>query len=250
MDQIMRIAEEHSLVVVEDAAQAVNAFYKGRALGSIGHLAAYSFHETKNYVCGEGGALCINAPEYVERAEILREKGTNRSRFLRGMVDKYTWVDVGSSYVPSEISCAFLCAQLESLGTIAQRRREIYHFYYDHLAPLESLGLLQLPMIPSDCRSNHHMFFVVLPSSSERDGLIAHLKAHGISAPFHYVPLHTAPVGATFGYRVGDLPVTEDLSARLVRLPLYCDISQVEQMEVISQIKSFATRTFNRRVAA
>jgi dTDP-4-amino-4,6-dideoxygalactose transaminase len=251
MDRIMQIAAQHGLVVVEDAAQAVNARYKGRPLGSIGHLAAYSFHETKNYVCGEGGALCINAPQYVEKAEILREKGTNRSRFLRGMVDKYTWVDVGSSYVPSEVACAFLYAQLELLDAIAQRRGDIYEFYANHLAPLESLGHLQLPKIPDGIKSNYHMFFAVMPDTDARDALIAHLKGHDIAAPFHYVPLHTSPVGTTFGYGAGDLPVTEDMSARLLRLPFYHDLSELEQAEVVSHIKDFSAQsTFGRRAAA
>jgi dTDP-4-amino-4,6-dideoxygalactose transaminase len=250
MDRIMEIAARHDLLVVEDAAQGVYASYHGRPLGSIGHFAAYSFHETKNYICGEGGALCINRPECIERAEIIREKGTNRSRFLRGMVDKYTWVDVGSSYVPSEISCAFLYAQLELLELIAERRRNIYNFYRDHLAPLEERGWLQLPTIPAGCVSNYHMFFVVLPDTEMRDALIAHLKQHEIVAPFHYVPLHTSPVGTSFGYRAGDLPVTESLSGRLVRLPFYCEISEMEQMEVVSRIKDFAAKTFDRRAAA
>ena len=166
------------------------------------------------------------------------------------MVDKYTWVDVGSSYVPSEISCAFLYAQLELLESIAQRRRAIYDFYRDHLAPLEERGLLQLPKIPEGCESNDHMFFVVLPDAGTRDALIAHLKEHDILSVFHYVPLHTAPVGSKFGYRAGDLPVTEDLSARLVRLPFYCELSETEQMEVVSRIKDFINNTVVRRAAA
>ncbi len=250
MDPIMEIAARHDLTVVEDAAQGVNAYYKGRPLGSIGHLGAYSFHETKNYVCGEGGALCINASHHIERAEIIRDKGTNRSRFLRGMMDKYTWVDVGSSYVPSELNCAFLYAQLEQLESIAQRRRDIYNFYRQHLAPLEGIGWLKLPNIPDNCSSNYHMFYVVLADGESRDSLIANLKEHGIAAPFHYVPLHTAPVGLTFGYRPGDLPVTEDLSSRLMRLPFYYDISETEQMEVVSRIQAFAARAVGRRAAA
>jgi dTDP-4-amino-4,6-dideoxygalactose transaminase len=250
MDRIIEIAQRHALAVVEDAAQGVYAFYKGRALGSMGQLAAYSFHETKNYVCGEGGALCINAPEYGERAEIIREKGTNRSRFLRGLVDKYTWVDVGSSYIPSEISCAFLYAQLELLESIADRRRTIYDFYRRHLAPLEERGLLMLPKIPGGCQTNYHMFFIVLPSAETRDGLIAHLKEHGIGAAFHYVPLHTSPVGSSLGYRAGDLPITEDFSARLVRLPFYYSISETQQMEVVLRINDFMAGLFSRRAAA
>jgi dTDP-4-amino-4,6-dideoxygalactose transaminase len=250
MDQIMDIATRHGLVVVEDAAQGVHASYNGRPLGSIGHFGAYSFHDTKNYICGEGGALCINAPEYIERAEIIRDKGTNRSRFLRGMVDKYTWVEVGSSYVPNEIASAFLYAQLELLDLIAQRRRGIYNFYRDHLVPLQERGLLQLPQIPDDCESNYHMFFIVLPDADTRDALIAHLKEHDIVAAFHYVPLHTSPVGSRFGYRAGDLPVTEDLSGRLVRLPFYYDISEIEQMEVVSRIEDFMAGMYGCRAAA
>lgn len=250
MNRIMDIAARHDLFVVEDAAQGVHASYHGRALGSIGHFGAFSFHETKNYVCGEGGALCINAPEYVERAEIIREKGTNRSRFLRGQVDKYTWVDVGSSYVPSEINCAFLYAQLELLNAIAQRRRAIYEFYRDHLAPLEATGRVRLPTIPDGCQSNYHMFFLIMPDAATRDALIAHLKEHGIVAAFHYVPLHTSPAGSKFGCRAGDLPMTEDLSRRVVRLPFYHDISEVEQMEVVSRIKEFAAGASRRRAAA
>jgi dTDP-4-amino-4,6-dideoxygalactose transaminase len=250
MHRILEIAARHDLLVVEDAAQGVYASYHGRPLGSIGHLAAYSFHETKNYVCGEGGALCVNAPRFAERAEIIREKGTNRSRFLRGMVDKYTWVDVGSSYVPSEISCAFLYAQLELLEPIARRRGEIYEFYRHHLAPLEASGFLRLPVIPAGCQSNYHMFYVLLRDLEARDALIAHLKRHEIQAVFHYVPLHTSPVGAKYGYRAGDLPLTEDLSSRLVRLPFYNAISEVEQMEVVTRIKEFAACAHGRRAAA
>jgi dTDP-4-amino-4,6-dideoxygalactose transaminase len=250
MDRIMAIAARHGLMVVEDAAQGVYARYRGRPLGSIGHLAAYSFHETKNYVCGEGGALCVNAREHVERAEIIREKGTNRSRFLRGMVDKYTWVDVGSSYVPSEIVSAFLYAQLELLEPIARRRGAIYDFYRDHLAPLEQSGFLRLPTIPDGCTSNYHMFYALLADIETRDALISHLKEHGIQAVFHYVPLHTSPVGTKFGYREGDLPVTEDSSARLVRLPFYHGISETEQLEVVSRIREFAAETPARRAAA
>ena len=250
MDRIMEVAAQHRLFVVEDAAQGVNSYYHGRPLGSIGHFGAYSFHDTKNYICGEGGALCINAGEHIERAEIIREKGTNRSRFLRGMVDKYTWVDVGSSYVPSEISCAFLYAQLELLESINQRRRAIYNFYRDHLASLEECGLLQLPKIPAGCASNYHMFYIMLPNSGARDALIAHLKEHGIIAVFHYVPLHTSPMGSTFGYRAGDLPITENLSGRLMRLPFYFEISETEQMEVVSRIKDFAAGAFGGRAVA
>jgi dTDP-4-amino-4,6-dideoxygalactose transaminase len=250
MDRILAIAAKHRLLVVEDAAQGVNASYKGRALGSIGHLGCYSFHETKNYICGEGGALCVNDREKVERAEIIREKGTNRSRFFRGMVDKYTWVDIGSSYVPSEISSAFLYGQLELREVIAQRRKEIFLCYQEHFAHLEAEGLMRLPHVPLECQTNYHMFYLLLPDLETRANLIAHLKQQGILAVFHYVPLHTAPVGQQYGYREGDLPVTESLSERLVRLPFYYDLTEQDQMEVIGEIEKFLARSARRRVAA
>jgi dTDP-4-amino-4,6-dideoxygalactose transaminase len=239
MDRIMTIASRYNLRVIEDAAQGVNAFYNGRALGSIGQLGTYSFHETKNYICGEGGALCINSPELVERAEIIRDKGTNRRQFFRGQVDKYTWVDVGSSYVPSEICSAFLYAQLEMLESIAERRHRIYQFYRQRLKPLEAEGLLRLPQIPNDCDSNYHMFYIVLPTADIRNCLLDHLKAEAIHAVFHYVPLHNSPMGRTFGYEDGDLPVTEELSARLLRLPFFYDISPDEQQRVVDAVHAF-----------
>ena len=236
MDRIMAIAAQHNLIVIEDAAQGVNSFYRGRALGSIGHLGCYSFHETKNYICGEGGALCINDERFQERAEIIRDKGTNRQRYFRGEVDKYTWVDVGSSYVPSEICSAFLYGQLEVLEGIAQRRKAIYEFYRDGLAGLEASGGIQLPHIPGECESNYHMFYVILPTAELRETLLAHLKSKGIHAVFHYVPLHTSPMGNTLGYQAGDLPVTEDLAARLVRLPMFYEITREEQQFVVSEL--------------
>lgn len=239
MDRIMAIAQKYHLRVAEDAAQGVNAFYDGRALGSIGHLGCYSFHETKNYICGEGGALCINDPALLRRAEIIRDKGTNRQQFFRGEVDKYTWVDVGSSYVPSEICSAFLYGQLEMLEPIAQRRREIHQFYRRHLKPMEAEGVLRLPYTPEDCRSNYHMFYVLLPDVQTRDGLLSHLKSQGIHAVFHYVPLHSSPMGRKFGYNDGDLPVTEEFSGRLLRLPFYYEISEDEQTVVAAEIESF-----------
>lgn len=242
MKRIMAIAHKHHLWVVEDAAQGVNAFYDSRALGSIGHLGTYSFHETKNYVCGEGGALCINDPRFSERAEIIRDKGTNRQKFFRGDVDKYTWVDVGSSYVPSEIACAFLYGQLEMLEPIATRRQVIYQSYRSQLESLEAEGLLRLPCIPEDCTSNYHLFYVLLNSEETRDALLAHLKSNGIGAVFHYVPLHTSPMGQQLGYREGDLPVTEDLSARLIRLPFYYEITEEEQALVVREIATFLTK--------
>jgi dTDP-4-amino-4,6-dideoxygalactose transaminase len=250
MDRIMTIAVKYGLLVVEDAAQGVNAFYKGRALGSMGHLGCYSFHETTNFICGEGGALCINDPRLVERAEIVRDKGTNRKEFFRGEVDKYTWIDVGSSYVPSELCSAFLCAQLEMLDEISTRRRAIYEFYYEHLKMLSADGLLSLPHAPEECVSNYHLFYILLPDRATRDGLMGHLREHGIHAVFHYVPLHSSPMGKSFGYREGDLPMTEELSGRLLRLPLFYDISEDEQRQVVSQLSAFCRKTGARHVIA
>jgi dTDP-4-amino-4,6-dideoxygalactose transaminase len=239
MDHILSIAAKHGLAVVEDAAQGVNAFYNGRGLGSLGQLGTYSFHETKNYICGEGGALCINAPEMIERAEIIRDKGTNRKQFFRGQVDKYTWVDVGSSYVPSEVCSAFLYAQLEMLASITQRRREIYEFYREQMEPLEEEGLLGLPQIPDECAANYHMFYIVLPTTRLRDELLHYLGQHGICAVFHYIPLHSSPMGQRFGYRAGDLPITEQLSSRLLRLPFYYQLTTEQQLRIASCVTEF-----------
>ena len=242
MDRILTIARQYGLKVIEDAAQGVNAFYNGNALGSLGDMGTYSFHETKNFSCGEGGALCINDPALVERAEIIRDKGTNRRQFFRGQVDKYTWVDIGSSYVPSEITSAYLFGQLEQMDEITQRRRQIYQFYRLHLKHLEAEGLLRLPRIPEDCESNFHLFFVLLPKAATRDALMAHLKSQGILAVFHYIPLHGSPMGLKFGYREGDLPVAEDLSARLLRLPLFHDLTEDEQQRIVDCIAEFLRR--------
>jgi len=239
MDRIMAIAQGNNLRVIEDAAQAVHADYNDKSLGSIGDFGAYSFHQTKNYICGEGGALCINDPEMVERAEIIRDKGTNRKKFFRGEVDKYTWVDIGSSYVPSEISCAFLYAQLELLDTIADRRKDIYQLYRSQLKPLESQGLLKLPYTPEDCASNFHMFYIVLPNEELRNSLMEHLRDRNIKSVFHYVPLHSSPMGQSFGFSEGQLPITEQLSARLLRLPFFYEISTEEQQRVVSEIELF-----------
>jgi dTDP-4-amino-4,6-dideoxygalactose transaminase len=242
MDRIEAIAAGHGLHVIEDAAQAVNSWHQGRALGSIGRLGCYSFHETKNYICGEGGALCINDPALVERAEILRDKGTNRRQFFRGEVDKYTWVDVGSSYVPSEINCAFLYAQLELLDAITARRREVYQRYHHLLAPLAARGLVRLPQAPEDCETNCHLFWVLLPTARARDLAMKHLNAHGVNAVFHYVPLHSSPMGQKFGCREGDLPATEDISGRLLRLPFFYEITEREQAEVVRRLGEFLER--------
>ncbi len=236
MDRIMEIAERHDLLVIEDAAQGVNACYKGRALGAIGHLGCFSFHETKNYICGEGGALCINDEQFIERAEIIRDKGTNRQRFFRGEVDKYTWVDVGSSYVPSELCSAFLYGQLELLDGIAERRREIYDQYVRLLTPLAKEGLLELPQIPDDCQSNYHMFYIVLPTRDVRDRLMNDLRRREITAVFHYVPLHSSPMGQQLGSDRQALPQTETMSGRLLRLPFFHGIEGHEMQRVVDAI--------------
>ena len=239
MDQILATARDHNLLVVEDAAQGVNAFYKGRALGSMGDLGTYSFHDTKNIVCGEGGAICFNDPTLIERGEILRDKGTNRAQFFRGEVDRYTWVDIGSSYIPAEIACAFLCAQLEAMDAIKHRRRAIDQGYRERLEPLRQAELLRLPFIPEGVESHFRTFYVVLNSGATRESLIAHLKRNGVSAVFHFVPLHSSPIGRTFGYRPGDLPITEDLSGRLLRLPTFAEITELEQDRVADLVTAF-----------
>jgi dTDP-4-amino-4,6-dideoxygalactose transaminase len=239
MDAILAIAARHGLRVLEDAAQGVNAFYRGKALGSLGALGAYSFHETKNYICGEGGALCINDPSLIERAEIIRDKGTNRKQFFRGAVDKYTWVDIGSSYVPSEICSAFLYAQLELLDAITERRRQIFETYERELRPLEEEGLLRLPRLPEECASNYHLFYILLADAATRDALMAHLRQDNILAVFHYVPLHSSPMGQKFGYRDGQFPVTEELSGRLLRLPFYYGLTEEEQGRVVGRVRDF-----------
>ena len=239
MNGIVDLARKHGLMVIEDAAQGVNAFYNRKALGTFGDFGAYSFHDTKNYVAGECGALCINNPELLERAEIIREKGTNRSKFVRGEVDKYTWVEIGSSYLPSEIVCAFLYAQLEMMDAISDRRREIHDYYYAGLSPLADEHLLRLPVTPEGCSTNYHLFFILLPDRDTRNGLLTHLKETGIRATFHYVPLHSSPMGRKFGYKESDLPLTEDLSARLLRLPFFNDLTEPEQSRVVDQITVF-----------
>jgi dTDP-4-amino-4,6-dideoxygalactose transaminase len=242
MDVVMQVAKKHGLRVVEDAAQGVHAYYKDRSLGSIGDLSAYSFHDTKNYVCGEGGALTINNPALIERAEIIRDKGTNRQKFFRGEIDKYTWVDVGSSFLPAEVACAFLQAQLEQLDPILERRRAIHQGYAERLAPLEKAGLLRGPRIPVDCRQNYHMFYILLQNEKTREGLASFLRERGIQAVSHYVPLHLSPMGRRWGYVDGSLPVTEDLAGRLLRLPLFYTLTESEQDEVCRGVAEFLQR--------
>lgn len=232
MDTIMDIADRHGLFVVEDAAQGVHARYKDRWLGTIGHLGCYSFHETKNLSCGEGGALVINDTAMEQRAEILREKGTNRSQFLRGQTDKYTWVDVGSSYLPSDMLAAFLVGQIENMEKITRRRGELFDLYARILSPLAEQGLVRLPVVPEYCTSNYHMFYILTADIEERTALIAHLRAAGILAVFHYVPLHSSPFAKSHGIPSVQLPVTDEMSARLVRLPMYFDLTDAEVEEV------------------
>ncbi len=236
MDRILDIARKYDLKVVEDAAQGVNARYSGKYLGSIGHLGAYSFHETKNFICGEGGALIINDDEFMERAEIIREKGTNRSQVFRGEADKYTWLDRGSSYLPSDIVAAFLFAQLQKMDDITKKRNHIYQRYVERLSPLENEGLIKLPYIPPCCETNFHLFYLLLPNKKIRDDLIVFLADRDILALFHYLPLHLSPIGLQLGYAVGDCPVTEDVCDRLLRLPFYNTLTEEEQNYVIDSI--------------
>ena len=223
MDTIAHLADDYRLWVVEDAAQAIQSTWKGKPLGSLGHLACLSFHETKNVIAGEGGALLVNDERLVERAEIIREKGTNRSKFFRGQVDKYTWVDIGSSYLPGEVTAAFLAAQLEHADEITAKRLDIWKKYFVWSTSLESAGL-ERPFIPDQCLHNAHMFYLLLPDIDRRTRLIEHLRTCGISAVFHYIPLHSAPAGRRFGRAAASLPLTERTSDRLVRLPLWIGI--------------------------
>ena len=239
MDTIMAIARKHKLLVIEDAAQAVMSTYKGRALGTIGDFGCFSFHETKNYSMGEGGAILINAPEYVERAEILREKGTDRARFFRGQVDKYTWVDIGDSFLPSELNAAYLWAQLEMADEINADRLKSWKSYSDAFADLEKKGLVTLPTVPEGCVHNAHMFYLKCRDLEERTALIAFLKARDILAVFHYVPLHSAPAGLRFGRFSGEDVYTTLESDRLVRLPMYYGLTADDQAKVIRAVRDF-----------
>jgi dTDP-4-amino-4,6-dideoxygalactose transaminase len=240
MDRILEIAAQHGAAVVEDNAHGLFGRYKGRQTGTFGTLSTLSFHETKNVTCGEGGALVLNDPAFVERAEIIREKGTDRSKFFRGHVDKYSWVDLGSSYLPSDLLAAFLCAQLESAERMQARRRQLWRRYVAELEPWACRTGARLPVVPVECEQPHHLFYMLLPSGERRDALIEHLKARGVYAVFHYLPLHLSTMGVRFGGTAGDCPVTEDVSARLVRLPLFPDLSDAEQDRVISAVAGFA----------
>lgn len=239
MDKIMALANKNNIWVVEDAAQGIFASYKGKSLGSWGHMAAFSFHETKNIVCGEGGALTINDPRLLARAEIVRDKGTNRQQFLNGQVDKYTWQDKGSSYLLSELAAAFLLSQLEEGEQITARRMAIWNQYHAGLADLEKEGRLQRMTIPADCKANAHIYYMLLNSAEVRSALWTHLKEAGIQATTHYVPLHSAPAGVKYGRISGSLKVTDDQADRLLRLPMYADLESHEAKFILDSIHTF-----------
>jgi dTDP-4-amino-4,6-dideoxygalactose transaminase len=243
MDEILALAKKHNIYVVEDAAQGVDAMYKNKYLGTLGDIGCYSFHETKNIVCGEGGAMVTNNKEFALRAEIIREKGTNRAAFFRGEVDKYTWVDIGSSYVQSDILASILQQQLNMKDYIRVQRERIFLRYMEEFKLLAQQELIQLPLIPEYARSNYHIFYVVVQNEHIRNEMLGALKAKGIGAVFHYIPLHSSPFGQAFGYREGDLPITENMSSRLIRLPIYPQLSEMEQMYVVENFKNIIVRT-------
>jgi dTDP-4-amino-4,6-dideoxygalactose transaminase len=236
MDEIMEVAAEHRLVVIEDAAQGILAQYRGKPLGGIGHLGALSFHETKNLMCGEGGALLVNDPSLVERAEIIREKGTNRSKFFRGEIDKYTWVDVGSSYLPSELSAAFLWAQCLAAAEITKRRLAVWSQYHEAFLDLELAGRVRRPFVPPDRQGNAHLYYLLVNDSAQRDGILEDLKRSGVNAVFHYVPLHSSPAGRRFGRSMGGLPITADVAGRLIRLPLWVEMTEQDVNFVVTVV--------------
>jgi dTDP-4-amino-4,6-dideoxygalactose transaminase len=242
MDAIMDIAARHDLVVIEDAAQGILSTYKGRPLGSIGHMAALSFHETKNIISGEGGALLVNDARFVERAEIIREKGTNRSQFFRGQVDKYTWVDIGSSYLPGEILAAFLWGQMEEADAITRRRLDLWASYHHWFAATERAGRVRRPIVPPDCRHNAHMYYLLLPDAASRTAFIACLETVDIHCVFHYVPLHTSPMGRRVGRSAGSMQHTEALSERLVRLPLWVGLEEYMPFVTMEAINAVNNR--------
>jgi len=239
METIGSLAKGAGVAVIEDNAHGFLARYKGKYLGTFGAMATQSFHETKNVSCGEGGALIVNDPAFCDRAEVIREKGTNRSRFYRGQVDKYTWVDVGSSYLPSEILAAYLYAQLEARDRIQAMRKRVWEHYFDDLSEWAAEHRVRLPIVPPDCQQAYHMFYLLLPSLKDRQALIAHLRAQGINGVFHYLPLHLSEMGVKFGGKIGDCPVTEDVSDRLLRLPFFNALTEAEQSHVVNAIKKF-----------
>lgn len=237
MDSIMAIARKHGLHVVEDSAQGVMAYYKNRALGSIGDLGAFSFHETKNVISGEGGALLVNNVDFTLRAEIIREKGTDRSRFFRGEIDKYTWQEVGSSFLPGELIAAFLWAQLEEAEAITKNRLDSWERYHKALLPLENQGMLRRPIIPAECQHNAHMYYILLPADVDRQAVLQYLKNENINSVFHYVPLHSSPAGERYGCTNGSMHFTNTLSERLVRLPLWHGVTEAQQCRVTDTLE-------------
>jgi dTDP-4-amino-4,6-dideoxygalactose transaminase len=242
MDSILAVAKRHDLRIVEDAAQGIMAGYKGRALGAIGDVGSFSFHETKNIHAGEGGSLLLRDKDLVLRAEIMREKGTDRGRFFRGEVDKYTWQDIGSSFLPSEITAAFLWAQLEQARRITCERLAIWQRYHEMLAPLEQHGLLRRPIVPADCQHNGHMYYILLKSENDRSKVLDGLKENGIYAVFHYVPLHSSPAGRRFGRAHGELSITTSLSQRLVRLPMWIGLNEAQQQRICDVLQGIVTK--------
>jgi dTDP-4-amino-4,6-dideoxygalactose transaminase len=236
MDPILDIARRHGLLVVEDAAQAIFSTYRGRPLGSLGHLGALSFHESKNVIAGEGGALAVNDARWATRAEIIWEKGTNRSEFLRGAVDKYTWIDVGSSYLPSELNAAFLLAQLEAAAAITDRRRAVWRRYHEAFASWEQKGAIRRPIVPSDCHHNGHLYYLLFADLAHRTAVQSSLRHAGIDAVFHYVPLHSSPAGLKFGRAAGSLSITDSHADRLLRLPLWAAMTDDDVDFVTGQV--------------
>ena len=241
MNTINEIAKEHDLKVLEDAAQAIGSKYCGSSVGTLGNLGTLSFHETKNIISGEGGALLINDPQLIERAEIIREKGTNRTSFFRGEVDKYTWVDLGSSYLPGEIIAGFLFAQFSQMSEILERRLELWNLYHSYFQLLEEEGLINRPYIPNDCEHNGHIYYIVLKSEDQRDALIQKLNRNNIQGIFHYIPLHSSPAGRKYGKIKSSLPVTDELSKRLLRLPLWVEMSEESIVKIVKIIQSYLT---------
>jgi dTDP-4-amino-4,6-dideoxygalactose transaminase len=250
MNALLELSERYHFTLVEDNAHGLFGKYRGQYLGTFGALATQSFHETKNFSCGEGGALILNDATLCARAEILREKGTNRSRFFRGQVDKYSWVDLGSSFLPSDLLAAFLFAQLEARERIQSHRQHVWETYYQSLAPWASQHGVTLPFVPRHCKQAYHMFYLVMPTSNDRDLLISHLRTAGIHSVFHYLPLHVSEMGRRFGGRAGDCPVSESIAERLVRLPFFNGMTEQEQSQVIQQVSAFNCATESLRKAA
>lgn len=242
MDTLFAICEGKNITIVEDAAHGIGAKWKGKPLGTIGHLGTLSFHDTKNVICGEGGALLTNDDLLSEKAQIIREKGTNRSQFLRGVVDKYTWMEKGSSYILAEPLAAILDAEVDIMEELNAKRGTIYHFYMEKLKPLAEKGILTLPIVSNYCTPNYHLFHILLRSEENRNSLMSHLRSKNIGATFHYIPLHIAPAGKKLGYNKGDLPLTEEYAGRLLRLPLYPDLTAEECLRVVNEIRNWENK--------